>query len=304
MLRFLIPSFVFMNNIPELWLTSMSSDISAENAVEIIEPILSYLDGIIWVLHDVPVDAPSSRYLESVKGKGRVIHRCWPDYRHWHSMNETLFTGLIQEGSFVLWVDNLERAVQPFVSRVKTEIGPMMEEADVSVVFAWGKPYLFRYRESLEYRNTPHWSLQGWTGRAIEWSTIEPDESKVRLNVRPLKRKEGTHHWALHYLRYYVCYPEGSNTCALGLEQHPGGATQETFARREQNRLAFRRELRKRGIPLTVEGVKAMMLGPLDDTMKAFIRGDKVLSDAYWLFHGRGDDLKDNHNPADALPIP
>jgi hypothetical protein len=281
----------------------MSSDPSAENAVEMIEPILDYLDGIIWVLNDVSVDAPVARYLETVKGKGKIIHRFWPGYRHHHAMNDTLFTGLIQEDDLVLWVDPLERCRRPFVSRVKDEVGPMMVEADVSVIFYFGKPYLFRYRESLEYRNTPHWSLQGWTGRAIDWSTIEPDESKVRLNVRPLKRKEG-HHFALHYLRYYVCYPEGSNTCALGLEQHPGGATQETFARREQNRLAFRQELRKRGVSLTVEDVKALMLRPLDEVMLTFIRSDKVLSDAYHLFHGRGAELKDTHRPSDALPIP
>ena len=288
---------------PRLWLTCMSSDISEENAVQIIEPIIDYLDGVIWVLNDVPTDSPNARYLESVKGKGKIIHRFWPDYRHFQAMNDTLFTGLIQENDLVIWVDPLERATVPFISKVKSEIGPMMQAAAVGVIFAWGKPYLFRYRETLEYRNSPHWSLQGWNGRAIEWSKIEPDETKVRFNMRPLKRKEG-HHFSLHYLRYYVSYPEGSNTCALGLEQFPGGATQENFARRETQRLGFRRELRRRGVPLTVDGVKLMMINPLDDTMLAYIRGDKVLSDAYWYWHGRTADLKDTHNPSDALPIP
>lgn len=288
---------------PRLFLTCMSSDVSEENAVEIIEPIIDYLDGVIWVLNDVPVDSPNARYLESVKGKGRIIHRQWADFRHWHMMNDTLFTGLIQEGDYVCWVDPLERATVPFISRVKSEIGPMMNEADVDVLAYYGKAFLFRYHETLEYRNSPHWSLTGWNGRAIEWSKIEPDETKVRFNMRPLKRKEG-HHFSLHYLRYYVSYPEGSNTCALGLEQFPGGATQENFARREGQRLEFRRELRRRGIPLTVEGVKSMMMVPMDDTLRAYVRGDKILSDSYWYFHGRGAELQDNHNPKNALPIP
>jgi hypothetical protein len=55
-----------MSNTPRLFLTSMSSEISAQNPVEMIEPILPHLDGIIWVLNDVPVDAPGARYLESV----------------------------------------------------------------------------------------------------------------------------------------------------------------------------------------------------------------------------------------------
>ena len=85
-------------NTPKLWLTCMSSEVSAENAVEIIEPILHYLDGIIWVLNDVSPDAASARYLETVKGQGKIIHRFWPMFKHFQAMNDTLFTGLIQEG--------------------------------------------------------------------------------------------------------------------------------------------------------------------------------------------------------------
>jgi hypothetical protein len=286
---------------PRLFLTSMSSDASAENPVEMIEPILPHLDGIIWVLNDVPTDAPSARYLETVKGAGRIIHRSWPT-RHWHAMNDTLFTGLIQEGDFCIWTDDKERPAVEFLSKVKTEIIPMMDEAELDVVFYYGKAYLFRYRETLEYRQTPHWTLTGWNGRGIEWSNIEPNERLVRLNVRPEKRKD-PFHFVLHYAYYYVTQAAGSNTCALGLEQHPGGATQEVFARREGMRLAFRKEMKRRGVPLTVEGLKTLLTGPLDDTLKAYLGGEKILSDAYHLFHGRTDGIKDNHNPADALPI-
>jgi hypothetical protein len=289
-------------NDPRLWLTSMSSDLSEENARETIEPILPWLDGVVYVQNNVSREAPSSIYLESVKGDGKIIYRDGPVVRHSHIMNETLFTDLIQEGEFCIWADPLERPDARFISRVKHEVIPMMNEADLDVLFYYGKAYLFRYRETLEYRNTPHWTLTGWNGRAIEWSTIEPDEGKVRLNVRPFKRTD-KHHFVLHYARYYVSYPAGSNTCALGLEQHPGGATQEVFARREGMRLAFRKEMKRRGVPLTVGGLKTLLTGPLDDTLKAYLRGEKILSDAYHLFHGRTDGIKDNHNPADALPI-
>lgn len=289
---------------PRLFLTSMSSDTCAENAMEMIEPILPYIDGVIWVLNDVPVDSPCARYLESVKGAGRIIHRSWPDCRHWHAMNDTLFTGLIEEMDLVIWTDPLERPSFRFLSKVKDQIASMMNEADLDVLFYYGKPFLFRYRETLEYRNTPHWSLHGYNGRAMEWSTIEPDEGKVRLNVRPFKRTD-PYHYVTHYLRYYVAFPAGSNTCALGLEQHPGGATQETFSRREGQRLEFRRELKRRGVPLTVEGVRALFTSaPLDDTLKGYLRNEKILSDAYHLFHGRTEGLKDTHRPEDALPIP
>ncbi len=291
---------------PRLFLTSMSSDVSAENATEQLEPILPYIDGVVYVLQSVSPEAPSARYLETVKGAGRVVHRPYTT-RHWQGMNDTLFTGLIEEGDLVLWVDALERAATPFVSRVKTEIGPMMTEADVGCLFYYGKAYLFPYRETLEYRNTPHWSLHGWGGRAIEWSQIEPDEKQVRINARPIKRGPGSgHHFCLHYSAYWVAQPAGSNTAALGIEQYarPGEDHNTAFARRETQRLAFRQELRRRGVPLTLDALKILLAGPMDDTLTAYVRGDKVLSDLYWYLRGRASELRDTHSPKDAIPIP
>ncbi len=295
---------------PRLWLTSMSGPGAVANMTEMIEPLLPWLDGIIWVLNDVPRDDPGARYLATVCGTGCVVHRDWPrqggPLRHWAAMNDTLFTGLIEEGAYVLFCDPLERPSPAFVSRIKPEIGPMMEEADVALIAYYGKPYLFRYRETLEYRNTPHWSLHGWGDRGIEWSTIEPDESKVRLNVRPIKRTD-PHHWVGHYLRYMVSCPAGSNHAALGIEQYaqPGEAHQTAFQRREANRLAFRREMRQRGFELTVDGFVAMCNAsqPVDDSLKAWLRSDKVFSDAYhWLVLGNPA-VRDTHRPSDALPI-
>ncbi len=42
----------------------------------------------------------------------------------------------------------------------------------------------------------------------------------------------------------------------------------------------------------------------VDDTLKQHLRAEKTLSDGYWLWQGRGAELKDTHLPADALPIP
>lgn len=288
--------------VSRLWLTCMSGETSAENAVEMVEPILSWLDGVIWVLNDVPPDAPSARYLESVKGAGRIIHRVWPRGRHHVAMNDTLYCGPAEDGDLMLYSDDLERPRLPFVSRIQTEIAPMMEESDVDVVFYHGKPFLFRYRETLEYRNSPHWSLQGWNGRGIEWAKIEPDESQVRLNVRPTKRTGPEHHWCLHYARYWIEYPAGSNHALLGLEKQ--GDPQALFPARETRRLEFRREMRRRGVPLTVDGLKQLLSAPLDDTLKTHLRAEKTLSDVYHFWRGNAHLLKDTHLPSDALPIP
>jgi hypothetical protein len=293
---------------PRLWLTSMSGSPSSDNPVEMIEPLLTSLDGVIWVLNDVSDNSPAARYLESVKSAGRVIHRFFPAGRHHHAMNDTLYTGLIEEGDYVLWTDDLERPMSPFVSRIKTEIGPMMEEADVDVLAYYGKPFLFRYHETLEYRNSPHWSLHGWNGRAIEWSQMEPDEKLVRFNTRPIKRAAEPHHWIGHYIKYWL-YPAGCNHAALGIEQYarPSEDHGAAFQRREANRLAFRRDMKRRGYPLTVEGFITMCRaeGQPDADLKAWLNGEKTLSDAYWwLVKGDASRLKDTHRPSDAIPIP
>lgn len=284
-----------------LFLTSMSSAGQLENIVEMIEPLIPHLDGIIWVLHDTPADDPGAVYLEQHKGAGRVIHRAWPTGRHFHSMNETLFTGLIEEGSLVIWADALERPMAEFVKHVKTDVNALMHESEVDLVAYYGKAFLFRYAEHLAYVGSPHWSLTG-CAKAIEWSKVEPDEKLVRWNVRPLKRTDPLQ-WVSHMARYWVAYPAGSNSALLGLDHFPGGQTQETFMRRELTRLAFRRLMRDRGFPLTLDGLKALFAQPLDDLLRQHLRAEKTLSDFYHWLHGRGAQLKHSHVPTDALPI-
>lgn len=292
-----------MSASPRLFLTSMSSDRSAENAVEMIEPLLPYIDGVIWVLNDVAFHDPSARYLETVKGAGRIIHRTFIP-RHSHLMNETLFTGLIEEGDYVLFCDALERPGAPFVKRIKSEIGPLMVEAQRPVLFYYGKPYLFIYSETLEYRQSPHWSLTGWHGEPFDWAQMEPNERDVRLNVRPEKRAHLPYHWVGHMLRYWVSFPAGSNSAALGMDHFPPGDRNVQFAERETRRLQFRQMMRARGFPLTVEGFVALCRTGLDEELKAHLRAEKTLSDGFhYLVNGNGA-VKSSHKPSDALPIP
>lgn len=286
-----------------LFLTSMCADHSDENPREMIEPIKKDIDGVFWVLNDVPEFSPSSCYLESVKGCGKIIHRSWPAGRHHVAMNDTLYTGIIQEGDFLIWTDALERPVPEFVKRIKTEFIPFMNEIDADVLFYYGKAYLIRYRETLEYRNTPHWSLTGWNGKGFEYSQIEPDESKVRLNVRPIKRAGDPYHWCSHYARYYVGQPAGSNTVALGLDHFPPGDRNKQFAEREERRLRFRKLLKNRGYDLSLGGLTLLFREELDEEVKFYLRSEKILSDYWHLIHGNQAKIKDSHNPADAVPI-
>ncbi len=287
-----------------LFLTTMcGKGTKVEDVIEMTKPILDHIDGIVAVTHDIPYHDPVARYLNSFRGKGKIIDREWPGGRHFHSMNETLYSGCIEEGDFLLWADILEHPKPAFLSRIKTEIVPLMNESELDIIAYYGKAYLIRYKESLQYQNSPHWSLHGHNGRGIEWSTIEPDESKVRQNMRPIKRGHIPFHWCKHYLRYFLEYPVGSNSAALGLDQWPGGATQENWKKREAARLMFRNEMKRRGWPVTAEGFIEMCKAGVDEPLKALLRSEKTFSDAYhYLVCGRTD-IIDSHDPSKALPI-
>lgn len=290
-----------MNKEPRLFLTSMSSESDSENYVEMLEPLLPFLSGVIWSLCDVSPSSPAARYLESVKGEGKIIHRPWCPGRHFVPMNDTLWSGRMEEGDFFIQNDLLERPKPEFVSRIKSGIVPMMREADVGAIYFYGKAFLVKFNETLEYAGSPHWFLKNTEGRVIEWSAIEPDEKKVRENVRSLKRNSSNHSWTTHYASYWL-YPQGSNHALLGLEKRPGDLSQN-FNEREARRLEFRKELRKRGFPMTLDGLKALLTAPLDETLKRHLREEKTLSDVYHFWHGREHLLKDTHLPSDAVSI-
>lgn len=286
-------------NSPKVWLTSMSQGGEIENIREIISPISEWLNGVIWTMHDAPTDDEGVKFLEAAKGDGKVIHRFY-NQRNYFSMNETLFSGLIQEGDFVIWTDALERPMPEFVSRIHSEIGPMMVEADLDVIFAWGKAFLIRYREGMEYGGTPHWYLQGWNGRGIEWSTVEADENKVRKNMRPIKRTDDWH-WVGHYARYFIQQPAGSNCALLGLEKQ--GNPQQLFPVREKRRLEFRKAMKGRGYELTLKGLKEMLSRDLDPWLKGELNVEKTWSD-YYNYEILGlRNIKHTHDPKDMIPI-
>lgn len=271
--------FTMNESQPRLWLTSMSNGGSLDNIREMIDPITQYLDGIVWVMHDANDADAGSVYLAGLNSPSLtvcVIHRHYTQ-RNFHSMNETLFAGLIAENDYVIWTDALERPMPAFVSRIKGEIAPQMESQGIDALAYYGKIYLFRYNETMQYHQSPHWFMTGYR-RVAEYSQVEPDETKVRFNARPIKRGGDPYHWVRHYL-YYHLFPAGSNSALLGLDTY--GDPQTLFIPREARRLEFRREVLRRGYPLTVDGVREMLKNPLDTTLKSHINGDKVISDFY-----------------------
>ncbi len=276
---------------PRLFLIFITNAGNEENLRELIEPIKEHLDGIVAVFHH-PKDSGAD-YLESVKGAGKVIYRDWVN-RFDYSLNECLFAGIIEEGDIVVKTDVLERPAAPFVSIIKDTIHPGMISQGLDCLYYYGKDYVYIYNELMQYQGSPHTGLRG-TKKAIEISSHYPNEADVRLNVRPLKRTDPLN-WVAHYLKYYL-YPAGSNQCLLGLEKQ--GDPAKLFGPREERRLAFRREMRRRGFPMTVDGAKAILAAPLDHVMKGFINGDKIVNDSYRLFVLKDETVVDTHLPKD-----
>ncbi len=273
-----------------VFLTLMTSAGNEENLKEIIEPIKSYLDGVIVVFHNPVGDDAGAKYLESVKGAGKIIYRDWI-FRHDISQSETLWTGVLEEGDYGIICDTLERPAIEFVSEIKTFWQPQMEINDTDCIYYFGKAYLFKYNENMYYSGSPHWALRG-VMNGVEVCRGFPDESKMRLNVRPIKRTD-PFGFIDHYLKYYL-YPAGSNHCLLGLEKN--GDPKILFPQREHQRLEFRKELKKRGIPLTVEGVKELFKNPLDETMRKFVNGELILNNFYQYHVLDNKNITDNHD--------
>lgn len=287
-------------NIPKVWLTLMTSTGNEENLRELIDPLIPYIDGVVAVMHNPCEGDLGLAYLEKVKGGGEIIIRDWVQ-RHDVSASETLYAGVIQEGDLFIIVDTLERAIPSFIARCRDGLNDFMYAQKLDCLVYYGKPYIVRYNEGMHYRGSPHWSLQG-VKNAVELSSMYPDERDVRLNVRPIKRKDEPLHWVGHFSKYWL-YPEGSNHAAMGLDHWPLGDRNTQFIQREGRRLAFRRLMRERGYPLNMGGLKAMLTAPLDDILKEHLNAEKVLSDIYWFWHGRSAELRDSHRPADAIPI-
>ncbi len=268
---------------PKTWLTFMAGPGSLVDLKEMFEPIKEYFDGICAVYFGEMGDEEAI-YLETNKGAGHITYL---PYTGRHDLGRicALHCGVIQDDDIVVVTDTLERPSPAFCR----DVGNLLNE--VNTLFFFGKILAFRYHESITYVGSPHESFRRLDGqmRAVDlaqgWGENKVDEASIRANVRPLKRPPD--HWVNHFARYMLL-PWGSNHGLLGLDKN--GDVNKLFPIREAKRLAFKAEMKRRGYPVTIEGLKAMLGGPIDARLRDLIQGDKVWSDFYWhTIKGRTD---------------
>lgn len=278
----------------------MAGPNSLEDLRELWEPIKDLFDGIVVTYHGDRLD-PEAVYLEANCGMGRVIYL---PYSQRHSLSRMVYLhcGPIQDGDWVAQCDVLERLKPFFIKNVLIPFVMEWRSTFPNILYYHGKVILYQYHESLRFNGSPHEGLHRDDGQMRGWdiTPMFPKEEEVRENVRPLKRKDPMG-WVQHYMKYWL-FPFGSNHALLGLEKRTGDLN-ANFMARETRRLAFREEVRRRGYPLTVEGVKKMFTEGLDDILKEHINNELVVHDFYRYVILGDITLIDNHNPDSIKPI-
>lgn len=280
-----------------LFLTLVAGPGSCDDLFELYEPIKEHFTGCCAVYHGERDDL-EAKYLELVKGEGRIIYMPYVG-RHSLSRNVALHCGAIQDGDNVVVSDTLERPSSAFCRDVCRLLS-----GEINTLFFFAKPLAFRYHESLDYIGSPHESLRRLDGQmavvdlAQGWGENKIDEAAIRGNVRPLKRPSD--HWISHFARYMLL-PWGSNHALLGLDKN--GDPSKLFPIREAKRLAFREEMKRRGFPVTLDGLKAMLSKPLDDRLMEMVNSDKVWCDWY-QYHILGNKaVVCGHDDRDMIPV-
>lgn len=279
-----------------LWLTFMAGPGSLDDLREMVDPIKDHFDGVCATYFG-SIDDAEAQYLESIKGVGHITYLPYTG-RHDLARTCAVHCGKIEDGDIVCQFDTLERVPTEFATRIR-ELMTAMDSVDA--FFYYGKIFLYRYHESVTFRGTPH---EGWTYQhrqpvALELSKAYPDESQVRLNVRPLKRKDPLS-WCLHYLRYYLVTPWGANHCLLGNEHR--GDPVKLYQEREAIRIPFREYLRSKDVALTVDGFKAFVLkNPKDAMLIEAADKERILNDVYRLWVLKDYSIVDDHSWNDMI---
>lgn len=288
-----------IKNMNKSWMLLMVGQNSLEDLKELWEPIESYFNGLVVTYHGEKEDI-EAKYLESVKKEGRVIYLPYSN-RHDFSRNAYLYCGPIQDGDICCQCDLLERPVPNFLENNLKVITNYISLGLFNCCDYYGKPFIFEFHESLKYAGSPHETLirQDGNMKRVELNNQFPNESDVRINMRPIKRTD-EFNWVNHYTRYMLM-PWGSNHCLLGLEKN--GDPSVLFPIREAKRLAFREEMKQRGFALTIDGLKSMLLGEIDEKLKNMINEEKTWADFYQYHILNNKNVLHSHEWKDIIKI-
>lgn len=242
------------------YLVFMAGPNSLEDIIELISSIKNYIRGINCLLHDLDEFSEEAEYILKVNnelGAGNVIFGTYVG-DHSHSRNRILKECKFKTGDRIVSLDLLERIPVEFANQFDS-LFLQLEQNEIDVANFYAKPYLILYREDMLYIGTPHESLisinvLGRELKRIELNQYFPDENKVRINMRPIKRDKFNH--IEHYIRYIL--QPNSNQNMLGIE-HRGG--REELIKQEKHRENIVFLLDACEFPRNIEGMKKLLQG-------------------------------------------
>lgn len=270
----------------------MSGPNSLEDLKELLLPIYNFFDGIVWVLHD-SVNSKEEEFLKTIIKNGKIIHYYYTG-NHDISRNHYLWLGPQNNGDYILTCDLLERPSINFIKNIPNLIN-QLNNNNIDCLYYYGKPYLFKFNHFLKYQGSPHEGLFGFK-KGIEFSTFEPNENNVRLNIRPIKRVD-PFHWVSHYAKYMLFI--NSNHYLLGWENK----TPEELNNRNKLRVDFINLMFNRGYKNNVEHLKLLLSDTIDEELKYYLNNEKVWSDFYQFFILNNKNIIHSHNIEDIIKI-
>lgn len=260
---------------------------------ELLEPLYPYYDALQWTFHR-PLDEGFD-YLNSIKKEGKIIDIDFYQ-RLDFSRNISLFGGTMKTGDFMFILDDLERLSYKFFD-LWPSFKQFLVQNNIDGVLLYGKRFLYRYNEFLEYKGNPHEYLYSpYKLNIIELTNLEPfkDTSWFWGSVRNINRDK--YHFVEHYLKYFL-YPN-SNHCWLGNEQKP-----EIYQTEETVRRQFRYYLEQNNfLPLTKDKFIWLCNYKLDD-IRDWLNNSKILNDAYRYLVLNKTDFEDDHNYSNKIII-
>lgn len=261
---------------------------SEEDLKELLEPLFSYYDALNWGFH-LPEDG-GYNYLESMKKEGKIQLLDWK-FRLDFSRNHYLYNGTIKPGDYFCALDSQERLYPAFFEKWP-QLKQLLEYNNIDGVVLYGKRFLYKYNDFMEYRGNPHEGLLG-ANKTIELTSIDgfQETSWFWGSVRAQKRDKTESFF--HHVNYYVNFPN-SNNCLLGLDRYAN--REEIFHKREVIRKQFRAYCQSLDLlPLTIDKFKDLCNNRLEE-MKYFINSEKYLNTAYACYILGITDLGDAHD--------
>ena len=219
---------------------------------ELVKDVHNHFDGLIFV--DGGSTDGTVEYLNTIKGKGKIIHRSWSNDFDFQN-NEILRQGPLKVGDWFLLRDDEERLNPNFTKNIKSFVEDL-DKNGISSCWWLGKGFLYKYYDDMFFQGNPHWGIVNNREKRIDLAKYfgHTDENKeITWNARIGKRSQEDMY--KHHLKYYWVYGR-SNHLLLGRENN-----MKEYHRLEINRLNFREYCRvKYNLDYTIESLHNFLL--------------------------------------------